>query len=145
MTLTLNDADRIADGCIAKARELGLQPLTVVILDAGAHYLVLKREDGAGFLRHQMAHAKAFGALGFGKGTRFFAEQSARNPQVVANMIAAIDGELFPSPGGVLVLDAEGRVAGAIGVSGDLGDRDEAAALGGIEAAGFAAATGGSA
>lgn len=143
MTLTLIEADLIATACLAKARALHLEPLTVVILDSGGHYLVLKREDGAGFLRHQMAHAKAYGALGFGKGTRFFAEQSARNPQVVANMIAAIDGELFPSPGGVLILDKEGRVIGAIGVSGDKGDRDETAALAGIDAAGYTGGTGG--
>ena len=39
-------------------------PLTIVVLDAGGHVIVLKREDGAGFMRNDVAIAKAYGALG---------------------------------------------------------------------------------
>jgi uncharacterized protein GlcG (DUF336 family) len=50
---------------------------------------------------------------------------------------AAIGGSLVPVPGGVLVKDAAGTLLGAVGVSGDTSDNDEAAALAGIKAAGF--------
>jgi uncharacterized protein GlcG (DUF336 family) len=48
-----------------------------------------------------------------------------------------------PVPGGVLIRDKAGALMGAVGVSGDTSDNDEAAAVAGIEAAGFVAETGG--
>ncbi len=48
----------------------------------------------------------------------------------------------MPSPGGVLILDEDGDVIGAVGISGDTGDNDELCALAGIAAAGFRAAAG---
>jgi uncharacterized protein GlcG (DUF336 family) len=47
-----------------------------------------------------------------------------------------------PAPGGVLIRDAGGAVIGAVGISGDVSDKDEACALAGIAAAGLAADTG---
>ncbi len=40
-------------------------------------------------------------------------------------------------PGGVLIKDADGEILGAVGISGDTSDNDEAAAIAGIEAAGL--------
>ena len=51
-------------------------------------------------------------------------------------------GALVPVPGGVLVKDADGTLLGAVGVSGDTSDNDEAAAVAGIDAAGLTAETG---
>jgi uncharacterized protein GlcG (DUF336 family) len=47
-----------------------------------------------------------------------------------------------PAPGGVLIRDKRGNLVGAIGISGDRSDNDEAVAVAGIEAAGFIAETG---
>jgi nucleoside-diphosphate-sugar epimerase len=58
----------IVDAALRKARELELRPPTVTVLDPGGHALVVKREDGAGILRPQIAHAKAWGCLGTGAG-----------------------------------------------------------------------------
>ena len=44
--------------------------------------------------------------------------------------------------GGVLIRGADGRVIGAVGISGDTSDNDEACAVAGIAAAGFTADTG---
>ena len=52
---------------------------------------------------------------------------------------SAMDGPLVPVPGGVLVKDAEGNLLGAVGISGDTSDNDEAAAFAGIAAAGLVA------
>ena len=52
-------------------------------------------------------------------------------------MNGVLGGALVPVPGGVLVRDGEGRLLGAVGISGDTSDNDEAAAVAGIEAAGL--------
>ena len=44
------------------------------------------------------------------------------------------DGSLVPVPGGVLVRNAEGTIIGAVGITGDSSDNDEACALAAIEA-----------
>lgn len=56
-----------------------MDPLTIVVLDAGGHIIVLKREDGAGILRPELAIAKAYGALGMGMSSRgtFLQNQNA--------------------------------------------------------------------
>ena len=45
----------------------------------------------------------------------------------------------MPVPGGVLIKDAGGHTLGAVGISGDVSDKDEACAVAGIEAAGLKA------
>jgi uncharacterized protein GlcG (DUF336 family) len=46
---------------------------------------------------------------------------------------------VLPVVGGVLIRDKAGAIVGAVGISGDTSDNDEAAAIAGIEAAGFTA------
>ncbi len=140
--MTLEIADRIASVALAEARRLSLQPLTLVVLDAGGHVVVARREDGSGILRFEIAYGKAWGALGMGFGTRELAERATKAPAFLTALAAASAGRAIPSPGGVLVLAADGRTIGAIGISGDTGDRDEACALAGIAAAGLAGAPG---
>ena len=56
--VTLAQADLIANEAIAKGRALNFLPLTVVVLDAGGHVVVTKREDGSGILRVEIATGK---------------------------------------------------------------------------------------
>ncbi len=143
--LTLAQATTIVDRALAKARDLGLVPMTVVVLDAGGHALALKREDGSGILRVEIATGKAWGALGMGAGSRLLADRVASGPAgaaFVSAAAAASGGRLVPVAGGVLVRDKGGEAIGAVGVSGDLSDKDEICALAGIEAAGLAGDTG---
>ena len=143
MPVTLSQASAIVDTALKKGRELMLAPLTVAVLDAGGHLVAAKREDGSGILRFDIAYGKAWGALGLGFGTREVAKRSAANPNFLIAFSAASGGRLIPSPGGVLIRDAAGAVIGAVGVSGDSGDNDEACALAGIAAAGLTGDTGG--
>ena len=39
--LTLSSAEKIVDAALAKGAELGLKPLTVAMLDAGGHFVVI--------------------------------------------------------------------------------------------------------
>ena len=68
-TLELDVARTIIRETLAKGRELGLAPLSVVVLDAGGHLKAFEREDGASNLRFQIAHGKAYGAIGLGVGS----------------------------------------------------------------------------
>jgi len=133
--LTLTQASTIIEKALGKGRELNCAPLVVAVLDAGGHLKAFAREDGAGILRPQIATAKAWGALGMGFGSRALAKRAADNPGFFAALFAASEGRVIPAPGGVLVRDAVGEVLGAVGISGDTSDKDEACALAGIEAA----------
>lgn len=137
MSLSLAQARAIIDTALEKGRADAAQPLAVVILDAGAHPVATVREDGASLFRFDIARAKATGALGMGADTRILAARAANNPAFFQSVVAATGGRLALSPGGVLIRDMEGAVIGAVGISGDTGDCDEACAIAGIQAAGL--------
>ena len=61
---------------------------------------------------------------------------ATERPHFVAAVTHAVGGSLIPVPGGVLVRDGAGALLGAVGISGDTSDNDEAAAVAGIQAAG---------
>lgn len=136
--LTLALADRLAGHALAAARTAGFAPMAVAVTDAGGHVVVARREDGAGHLRLGIAEGKAWGALGLGFGTREIMELSRAIPQFVQALAATSQGRVLPSPGGVIFVDAAGEVLGAIGLSGDTGDHDEACALAALAAEGLA-------
>nr|WP_279343734.1 heme-binding protein [Variovorax terrae] len=117
------------------ARELGLNPLTFAVLDAGGHMVVLKREDTSGILRPDIAYGKAWGALGMGHGSRSLAQRAEKAPAFFTALASVSQGRMIPVPGGVLIRNAAGAVLGAVGVSGDMPDNDEACAVYGIESA----------
>lgn len=141
-TLSLVKASTILDTALATARERHLAPLAVAVLDAGGNLIAFKREDGAGIVRFDIAYGKAWGALGMGFGTRELAERAAKIPTFVTSLAAISQGRMVPSPGGVLIVGPDREVVGAVGISGDTGDHDEACAIAGIESAGLSAAPG---
>jgi len=135
--LTLELSLHIIDGALDRAAELGCVPLTVVVLDAGGHDIALKRQDGAGILRADIARGKAWGALGMGFASRELAERAQKLPAFFGALAAVSQGRLVPAAGGVLIYDEARNVLGAVGISGDTSDRDEDCALSGIKAAGL--------
>lgn len=139
--ITLAEADTLIDAALAKGAELQCAPLTVAVLDPGGHIVAVKRQDRSGILRVEIAAGKAWGALGMGLGSRELARRAEHVPQFFSAISAASGGRLIPVPGGVLITSGE-EVAGAVGISGDTSDRDEACAVAGVVAAGFQADTG---
>ncbi|WP_248963590.1 GlcG/HbpS family heme-binding protein [Sphaerisporangium perillae] len=137
--LSLEQASTMVDDALRQGAALGCAPLTVAVLDPGGHLLVLKRQDGSGILRPQIAQAKAWGALGMGLGSRALAERAATAPAFFTALAALSEGRVVPVPGGVLVRDSEGAVLAAVGVSGDNPANDEACAVFAIEHGGFVA------
>lgn len=139
MALDLDTARRVVAAARAHSAEAGFKPLTVVVLDAGGHVVAVEREDGSSIGRFEIAFGKAHGALALGMGSRSIMARAEQQAYFVAAVTSALGGSLVPVPGGVLVRDADGALLGAVGVTGDTSDNDEAAAVAGIEAAGLVA------
>jgi uncharacterized protein GlcG (DUF336 family) len=137
--LTLHQAEGIVDAALARARELGLKPLTIAVLDAGGHLVAFKREDRSGILRPDIAHGKAWGALGMGLGGRSLAQRAQMAPAFFTSLASVSHGRMIPIPGGVLIRAADEEIVGAVGISGDYPDNDEACAVFGIEQVGLVA------
>lgn len=136
MTLTLDHARTIIATTRAKGREMGLKPLSVVVLDAGGHVLAFEREDGAAPGRFGIAQGKAYGAVMLGIGGRAQMARAEAQGYFMAAVNGVYGGKVVPVPGGVLIR-AGGVVIGAVGVTGDTSDNDADAALAGITAAGL--------
>jgi uncharacterized protein GlcG (DUF336 family) len=135
--ITLEQAERIVDGTLERATELGAAPLAVSVLDGGGNLVVMKRADGAGVMRAPIALAKAYGAVGMGLNSRELARRSEMQPVFFGSLAGVTEGRFAPAPGGVLIRDEDGVLLGAVGVSGDTSDMDEACAIGGVSAAGL--------
>ena len=140
--LTLTQASTIVDVALQKGRDLKLQPLTVVVLDAGGQLKALKREDNSSLLRPEIALGKAWGVLGMGFGGRELARRAAQAPAFFSVLSDMSGGRMVPVPGGVLIRDNGGAIVGSVGISGDTSDQDEVCAVAGIQAAGLKADTG---
>ncbi len=136
-SLNLAAATAIIDAALRLRREHGLLPLAVMVLDSGGNVVSFQREDGCGLLRHDIAMGKAWAALGMGMATRQIRDRLANRPTFQAALAAASGGRFIPTPGGVLVLDAQGQAIGAVGISGDASDKDEFCAIAAIRAVGL--------
>ncbi len=138
--MSLDEARQIIAAAFKKSGELGLKPLAVVVLDAGGHLRAVERQDGASIHRPEIARGKAYGALAMGLGSRTLNERvKGQGAPFIDAVNGVLDGRMVPVPGGVLIRDAEGGIIGAVGISGDTSDQDEACAVAGIAAAGLAA------
>ena len=139
MGLSLEAARRIVRGAMERGAEMGLKPLSVVVLDAGGHVIAFERGDGASPGRFGIAQGKAYGAVMLGMAGRAQMARAEQQAYFMAAVNGVYDGKVVPVPGGILVLDKKGAVMGAVGVTGDTSDNDQEAGVAGIEAAGLAA------
>ena len=136
--ITLDAAKTMISEARAKGREMGLKPLSIIVLDAGGHVLAFEREDGASPGRFDIAQGKAFGAVMLGMPGSAQMARAEQQAYFMAAVNGAFGGKVVPVPGGVLV-KKDGAVVGAVGVTGDTSDNDAEAAVAGIDAAGFEA------
>jgi uncharacterized protein GlcG (DUF336 family) len=137
--ISLDQAIAIISGAFERAAELGLNPLSVAVLDAGGHLIAFQRQDGSSISRPQIAAAKAAGALALGMSSRKIAEMAAERPSFVASLFAIAPQGLVPAAGGIILVGETGEPTGAVGITGDTSDNDETCALAGVEAAGLVA------
>lgn len=140
--LTLAQADQLVEAALAAGREHGFAPLCVVVLDAGGHALVVKRDERASIGRVEIATGKAHGCLAMGFGGRALAQRAAAVPQFFTALATVLPKGIVPVAGGVLIRNRDGALVGAVGISGDTSDNDEICAVAGIVAVGLSADTG---
>lgn len=141
--LTLEAARIVVATALRTARERHMKPMAVVVYDARGALRCVEVEDGASLRRAEVACGKANGSLALGMGSRAIHARAEAQPYFVAAIshLAGPDA-LVPVPGGVLIRGKDGRLLGAVGISGDTSDNDEICAVAGIEAAGLVAETG---
>ncbi|MGD9670929.1 MAG: heme-binding protein [Hyphomicrobiaceae bacterium] len=139
--MTLEQAETIVQAARKYALANNLKPLAIAVLDERGAISCLLNEDGTSLHRADIAIGKAYGALALGISSRKLGERAERQAYFIAAAAHAAGGKLVPVAGGVLIRDAAGALLGAIGVSGDTSDNDEAACCAGIAAAGLVAET----
>lgn len=139
MGISLDEARTIVAQALAEGREMGLKPLSVIVLDAGGHCKAFEREDGASPGRFGIAQGKAYGAVMLGMAGTAQQARAEQQAYFLAAVNGVFGGQVVPVPGGVLVRDEAGDVIGAVGVTGDTSDNDAIAAVAGIDAAGLVA------
>lgn len=140
--LTLAQAQTIMSTALSHADAAGFKPLAIAILDSRGAQKLFAAQDGTSLKRGEIALGKAHGAVAMGLGSRALHKMALERPYFVEAATHAVGGSLVPVPGGVLIRDAAGALLGAVGVSGDTSDNDEAAAVAGIAAAGLVSDTG---
>ena len=133
--ISISKARSIIRATFKKGREMELKPLSVVVLDAGGNVKAFEREDGASPGRFQIALGKAYGVVMTGMPGSVLHARAEQQAYFVDALNGAYDGKVVAVPGGILVKDRQGRVIGAIGVTGDTSDNDAEAGMAGIEAA----------
>src|SRR5262249_10381942 len=137
--LTLKQANTIIERGFAKAREMKIKPLGIVVLDESGHIISAQREDGASMFRLDVAQGKAWAAVAMGASSKALAKRAKDNPNFFVTLAATANGRFLPQTGAALIRNAKGEVIGAAGGSGGTGEEDEACCVAGIEAAGLQA------
>jgi uncharacterized protein GlcG (DUF336 family) len=135
--ISLNDARTIIIATAKKGQEMGMKPLSTVVLDAGGHAIAFERQDGAAPGRFAIAQGKAYGTVMLGMPGSAQMARAEQQAYFMAAVNGVYGGKVIPVPGGVLVRDSNGEVVGSVGVTGDTSENDLTAALAGIDAAGF--------
>jgi uncharacterized protein GlcG (DUF336 family) len=129
--ITLEDARKVIAAAERKAEALG-QPMNIAVADAGGNLVAHVRMDGAWIGSIDISIKKAFTARAFDIATKDLAQHSQSGGQFFG-IHASNDGRIMIFAGGV-PLKRDGRVVGAIGVSGGSGEQDHAVAEAGASA-----------
>ena len=138
MSLTLDEAQALVAAALNHGANAGFKPLAVAVIDARGALKAFAAQDGASLKRGEVARAKADGVLALGMGGRALMARAEQQPYFIAAASHVVGGSLIPVPGGVLV-GRGGATIGAVGISGETSENDEAAALAAIEALGLEA------
>ena len=129
--ITLEDARRIIAAAENKAREIG-QPMNIAVVDCGGNLVAHVRMDNAWIGSVDIAINKAWTARAFDISTKALAELSQSGDQFFG-IHASNRGRVMIFAGGI-PLKREGKVVGAVGVSGGMGKQDQAVAEAGESA-----------
>ncbi|WP_019819582.1 GlcG/HbpS family heme-binding protein [Saccharomonospora saliphila] len=124
-SVSLAEAREIIAGGERKSREVG-QPANIAVVDAGGNLVAHARMDGAWIGSVDISIDKAFTARAFDTTTRDLADNARPGAQFFG-IHASNRGRVMIFAGGI-PLEHDGRVVGAVGVSGGTGEQDQAIA-----------------
>jgi uncharacterized protein GlcG (DUF336 family) len=129
--ITLQDARKIIAAAEQKAEQLG-QPMNIAIVDGGGNLVAHVRMDGAWIGSIDISINKAFTSRAFNISTKDLGENAQPGGQFYG-IHASNNGRIMIFAGGI-PLAKEGKVVGAIGVSGGSGEQDHEVAQAGFAA-----------
>jgi uncharacterized protein GlcG (DUF336 family) len=129
--VTLDNARRIIAAAEKKATDIG-QPMNIAVADAGGNLVAHVRMDGAWLGSIDISIKKAFTSRAFDIETKDLGKL-AQPGEDFFGIHASNDGKIMIFAGGV-PLKRDGKVIGAIGVSGGSGKQDQAVAEAGAAA-----------
>jgi uncharacterized protein GlcG (DUF336 family) len=129
--VTLNDARRVIAAAEKKAAEIK-QPMNIAVADDGGNLVSHVRMDGAWMGSIDISIKKAWTSRAFDIATKDLAEHSQSGNQFFG-IHASNSGRVMIFAGGI-PLKKDGKVVGAIGVSGGSGEQDHAVAQAGAAA-----------
>jgi uncharacterized protein GlcG (DUF336 family) len=129
--VTLADARRVIAAAEEKAKQIK-QPMNIAVADAGGNLVAHVRMDDAWIGSIDISINKAFTARAFDIQTKDLAQFSQSGGQFFGIHVSN-HGRVMIFAGGI-PLKRDGKVVGAIGVSGGTGDQDQAVAEAGAAA-----------
>ena len=129
--VTLADARRVIAAAEEKAKQIK-QPMNIAVADAGGNLVAHVRMDDAWIGSIDISINKAFTARAFDIQTKDLAQFSQSGGQFFG-IHASNHGKIMIFAGGV-PLKLDGKVVGAIGVSGGTGEQDQSVAEAGAAA-----------
>jgi uncharacterized protein GlcG (DUF336 family) len=129
--MTLSDARRITAAAEKKAHEIK-QPMNIAVVDEGGNLVSHVRMDGAWLGSIDISINKAFTSRAFDITTKDLGKNSQSGDQFFG-IHASNHGRVMIFAGGI-PLKLDGKVIGAVGVSGGSGDQDHSVAEAGAAA-----------
>jgi len=129
--LQLEDARRVISAAEKKANEIG-QPMNIAVADEGGNIVAHVRMDNAWIGSIDISMKKAYTSSAFEIETKELAKHAQSGGQFFGVHVSN-DGKVMIFAGGV-PLKREGKIVGAIGVSGGSGDQDQSVATAGAAA-----------
>lgn len=129
--IKLADAQRVISAAVKKAMDIG-QPMNIAVADAGGNLVAHVRMDDAWLGSIDISINKAFTSRAFDISTKDLSRESQPGKQFYG-IHASNGGRVMIFAGGI-PLKRDGKVVGAIGVSGGSGDQDHAVAEAGVAA-----------
>src|ERR1700750_2146384 len=129
--VTLADARRVIAAAEKKAQDIG-QPMNIAVADEGGNIVAHVRMDNAWIGSIDISMKKAYTSRAFDIATKDLAQHSQSGGQFFGIHVSN-NGKIMVFAGGI-PLKKEGKVVGAIGVSGGSGEQDHAVAEEGAKA-----------
>lgn len=127
MSVTLEDARRVIAAAEKRADEIG-QPMNIAVVDAGGNLVSHVRQDGAWIGSIEISISKAWTSRAFDISTQDLGDNSQPTQQFFGIHTTNAHGRGVAIFAGGVPLTRDGKVVGAVGVSGGSGEQDQTVA-----------------